>query len=270
MDPIQIISAGVIVAAACALQSMVGFGAGLFGIPLLVWSGMTLPDAITVTVVAAGVQVSWGAWRYRHEIPWRPILPLILYRFLTLPLGVAALGVVVMIGRDAVQQAVGWGLLTVVAIIQLSRVEPRERVGGSWGAAVGLSSGFLSGLLGMGGPPIVLWVMAHDWNAHRARAALWVLSMTGIPVTLLLLGWRFGGGIADAAWVGLICIPFMLLGSLLGFRFNGRFSRVRLRQASVALLVLIAVGSIVSPMLREEAPVVGAVAAEASPPARDE
>ena len=38
---------------------------------------------------------------------------------------------------------------------------------------------FLLGLCGMGGPVMVLWVLAHDWPMNKARAFLFFLFTTG-------------------------------------------------------------------------------------------
>lgn len=233
--------------------------------PSRCWSGLGLPAAITVSTVTAGSQMLLGIWRYRREIPWKPILPLVFYRFVTLPLGVMLLGVVVLIGREAVQQAVGWGLLTVVVLMQVSKVRPRQHVAAGWGAASGLSSGFLSGLLGMGGPPVVLWVMAHDWAANRARAAIWVINGVTLPVVLGLLGWEFGSHILGTMAMGLICVPFALIGAFLGLRFNAVLSGARLRRASVAMLILIAAGAILKPMFQGRPDVQIVPAAKATP-----
>ncbi len=50
MDTTQIILVSVALVSACALQGAVGFGAGLFAIPLMVWAGVDLPSAIMITM----------------------------------------------------------------------------------------------------------------------------------------------------------------------------------------------------------------------------
>jgi hypothetical protein len=39
----------------------------------------------------------------------------------------------------------------------------------------------LAGICGMGGPPLVLWAMAHDWPADKVRAFLFAcFAATGV------------------------------------------------------------------------------------------
>ena len=41
-------------------------------------------------------------------------------------------------------------------------------------------SGVLAGLCGMGGPPLVLWAMAHDWPTQRIRGFLFAPGASAI------------------------------------------------------------------------------------------
>ena len=50
-----ILGAAAAVGCASVLQSAVGFGAGLFAIPILVWLGLSLPEAIAVLLGVVAV-----------------------------------------------------------------------------------------------------------------------------------------------------------------------------------------------------------------------
>ena len=49
----------------------VGFAAGLFGIPLLVIAGISFPDAVAMSLVAAAPQNLIPCWQLRREIDFR-------------------------------------------------------------------------------------------------------------------------------------------------------------------------------------------------------
>ena len=240
---------GVVVGAGCLMQAIIGFGAGLFAIPILVWLDLELPQAIAVMVTASGSQVIWGAIRYRAHIQWRPVLPVALGRAACLPLGILLLGLVAGMGQETMKQTVGAGLLLVVGLQWVARVTPRQQLHWGWGGVVAVSSGFLGGVLGMGGPPLVLWTSAHNWTANQQRASLWAIFTIGLGPTLGLFYWKFGRDILQAMLLGLTCIPFMVAGSTLGFRVGGRLASAHLRQISLVVLFLLGLASIIAPML---------------------
>src|SRR5262245_65622591 len=53
------------------VQGAVGFAAGLFGIPLLMLAGVTFPDAVAISLVAAAPQNIIPMWQLRREIDFR-------------------------------------------------------------------------------------------------------------------------------------------------------------------------------------------------------
>ena len=87
--------------ASSIVQGAVGFAAGLFGIPLLVLSGISFPDAVAIILVAAAPQNMIPAWRLRREIDFRRALRPLLIRYAFLPLGVAVLWLVGQGGKSA-------------------------------------------------------------------------------------------------------------------------------------------------------------------------
>ncbi len=249
MDTMQIILIGLSLVSACALQGAVGFGAGLFAIPLIVWIGGNLPAAITITMGGILVQTMWNIYRYRGHVGVREVLPIFGLRMLTMPIGVALLGLLVTTGPAHVKQAVGAMLLLVLAVQWLLKVQPRERVGWGWTVLAGGSSGLTAGLVGMGGPPVVLWVMAHDWSSKKSRSFLWLTYLLLIPFNLLLLVYRFGDEIWGSLLLGLCLAPLVVAGSEAGMRLGAMMSRQRLRLAALVLLLLLAVASILGPLL---------------------
>jgi uncharacterized protein len=213
MDTTQMMLVSVALISACALQGAVGFGAGLFAIPLMVWAGVGLPAAIAVTLGGVVVQTGWNLYRYRGFVRFRDTLPLFFLRVLTLPVGVGLLGVLVTFGQVRVKQAIGVMLLLVLGFQWVLKVKPRERVCWCWTVLAGCASGLTAGLVGMGGPPVVLWVMAHDWPAKKSRAFLWATFLMLSPVNALLLVYEFGGEMWWWMLLGLSLAPLVVVGS---------------------------------------------------------
>jgi len=245
----QLILVGASLVVACAIQGAVGFGAGLFAIPLMVWVGMNLPDAIAVSLGGVMVQTGWNLYRYRSHLRLRDTLPLFALRVLMLPVGISLLGVLVTFGPSRVKQAIGTMLLLVLVVQWALKVRPRQRVAWGWTALAGCASGLSAGLVGMGGPPVVLWVMAHDWPAKKSRAFLWATFLMLTPVNAALLAYGFGAGIGWWLAYGLCLAPLVVVGSEIGLRAGALMSRHRLRAAAFGLLLLLAVVSMLGPIL---------------------
>lgn len=226
-----------------------GFASGLFGIPLFLLAGLTLPQAIALSLVSAAVQNCTAAWQLRHEIDFRAAIRPMLIRFAALPAGVAALQWLGEENKDEASQLVGVVILTIVALQWLLRVEPRPKLHVAWEwLAFGLG-GFLLGLCGMGGPPMVIWIMAHDWPMARGRALLYYLFATGIPLQALFLWLAFGQSVLVAMGLGVVLSPLMLIGVHAGLAIGRRIPDRVMRPLAMAVLVLIGLVSIVLPWL---------------------
>jgi uncharacterized membrane protein YfcA len=233
--------------ASSIVQGAVGFAAGLFGIPLLVLAGVSFPDAVAMSLVAAAPQNFIPAWQLRREIDlslvWRPML----IRFALLPLGVLALWLVGQSSKETASQVVGVLVLAIVATQWLLRAAPRPRLHPAWEwLAFGLG-GFLLGFCGMGGPPMVLWVLAHDWPMNRARAFLFFIFATGLVPQGILLWLFFGGEVLDAMLLASLAFPAVVLGLSAGLALSRLLPDWALRLASVLTLVLIAISAIAAP-----------------------
>lgn len=234
---------------AAMLQGAIGFGLALFAIPLMVWAGIELPVAIAVVQVVAATQMGWGCWAYRRHIDWKPAVGVNLCRLVTLPLGVATLVYLVATGPEPVKMAVGVTLLLVVGVRVAARIQPREKVRWWWAALAGMVSGYIGGLVAMAGPPIVLWVTAHRWSSQKIRAMIWITLLPTNPVSVVLLIWQYGMPVVWGALLGAALIPVSLAGAMMGMRLGGRMSVEHLRAAALVVLVLLALASIIEPLL---------------------
>jgi uncharacterized membrane protein YfcA len=235
--------------AGAAVQGTVGFGLGLVAIPLLVWAGLSLPTAIGVTLPVVLVQTSFNCWQCRRELPWREALPMFLLRAVSMPLGVWLLGEVAEFDAGRTKQMIGVFLLLVVGLQWWAQPMPRPRVPFFWTALAGSLSGFMAGTVGMGGPPVSLWVLAHDWSPARQRAFLWLTFLLIMPLQAGLLIGRFGQPLVTAIGLGIAFTPSTLCGAWLGGYFGSLLSKSRLRQAIQCLLLVIAIRSLIAPSL---------------------
>jgi len=231
------------------LQSAVGFGAGLLAIPLLIWVGVGLPKAIGMMLGVVTLHAGYNCVLARKDIRWKPIVPMTLLRWASMPLGGWVLETFLLENRAAAKQAVGAVLLLSLLVTAKSTADPRPLLHRGWLWLAGISSGILAGAVGLGGPPLILYALNHDWTNERTRAYLWTLYLLGSPVTVLILAWRLGGSAIENAMIGMAHAPVVWLGSHIGLRLAKANSREALRRVSFAALAAIALLSIAAPWL---------------------
>lgn len=243
-------SVSLILFASSIVQGAVGFAAGLFGIPLLMLSGISFPDAVAISLVAAAPQNIIPAWQLRREIDFRRTIKPMLIRFAMLPVGVFALWLIGHERKELASQLVGAIVLGIVAVQRISQTQPQKRLHPAWEwLAFGLG-GFLLGFCGMGGPPMVLWVLAHDWPMNRARGFLFFIFAMGVVPQGLLLWLFFGTEVLDAMLLAAAALPALVVGLWVGLAISRVIPDRWLRVASIAILVLIAASAIFMPYVQ--------------------
>jgi len=196
--------------AAALLRGFTGFGFGLAAVPLL---SLALPPAKVVPfVVALQVIVGVGGLRgAARQCDWPAVAMLCPGTVLGIPLGLALLTA---LQPDAVRLAIGGVILASVVLLWRGfRLPPRPSY--VIVALIGLSSGVMSGLASMGGPPVIVYLMALSQRAVTVRASTIVYFMFTGTVSLLLMLWR---GLIDREIVvwSLASVPVLIAGSYAG------------------------------------------------------
>jgi uncharacterized membrane protein YfcA len=234
------------VAGAALALGLGGFAKGVvgFALPLVALSGMGsfLPFETAVallilpTVVANvfqslrdGVGAALGSFRSH----WRLILPLMVMITLSAQL-LVALPDRILFG--------GIGLLiTLFAISQLAGWRPRiaQAHRRAWQWATGLVGGFVGGIAGIWGPPVVMYLIATDTpkvETVRVQALCFLFG------ALVLVGAHVASGVLNpvtapmSAWLVLPTVGAMFAGYLIQDRLDQR------RFRAVTLMVLVAAG----------------------------
>lgn len=196
--------------AAALLRGFTGFGFGLAAVPLL---SLELPPAKVVPFVVT-LQVIVGVGGLRHAwrlCDWRAVRGLSPGLVAGIPIGVAVL---IAFGANPVRLAIGGVILASVLLLwrgfRLPPVPSRVLT-----AAIGLLAGVMSGLASMGGPPIVVYLMALSHRAAVVRASSIVYFMLSAALSLLLMIWQ---GLIDREvllW-SLASVPVLIGGTYAG------------------------------------------------------
>jgi len=245
----QLIIVALILMGASMIQAMIGFAFNLLAIPLLIWSGLSLAESVAMTSIPILVQLSLNSLKLRQYIVWRDLPLPIAVRFATLPVGIGLLYAVNALDTTTIKQVVGVILLGIVLVQLFVRFKPRQHLHRLWdGVAFGLS-GVMLGMTGMGGPPVVVWLMAHDWEPMRTRAFVSILFLVSAPVQITLLYWKLGSEVTHAFIWGVEALPLVIIATLIGIRIGNTFDKKKLATAVNLFLFFTAVVSIVSPYL---------------------
>lgn len=248
MDAVLILLILAIMSFAALVQAAVGFGAGMIAIPLLIWAGLDLPAAIGLMAAGTGGQLTFKVIRYRKQIDWRLVLwPMSAARVVGYVPGFVALWWLAGSSTAVVKQVVGAVVLLALFMQLALRVKPREHLHEAWAWLAGLFSGLFAGAVGMGGPPTVMWVLAHDWPSHKARQYLWASFWVLMPIYLTVLLIMFGWGELKYMGLGVATLPVVLLGTAGGLWIGHRIPKRQLRWAMVGLLVVLGVVSVAGP-----------------------
>ncbi len=251
MSPWSYVLAGAILGLAGVAQSAVGFGYALFATPLLVWIGLPLEQTIALVATCSLIQAGLGARHLRADTPWR--LSFIATAVRMAGVGIGTLGLLRLTTLDParIRLAVGALLCLLVAVQFCWRPKPVDRSHWGWAALAFSISGLLSGISGMGGPPLVLWAMAHNWSSHRTRGFLFAVFLTAIPLQLVLLTFTFDTArILRAILIALAYSPLVWFGTRIGLRLGHRISKEKLRIVAYLFLLAIGLSAVVPALLR--------------------
>jgi uncharacterized protein len=246
---IQIIQIVLTVFCSSAIQNIIGFGFGLFAIPVLVSIGATLPQAVVIVVLTSIVQRTHLVISLRTHVHLQDIKSVLPANFIGLPVGILILSFIAKQQAPVVRQYIG-GLILLAVLLRVGiRVEPRDKLAVGWGYVAGFFSGLMSGVASTGGPPIMLWVHTHKWSNERARVFLSALTLPLVPLQLALLVWKFGAAILPALLPSLIAVPLVIAGGVGGIHLGKHLPVARLRAIAFVLLAIIGLINILRPFL---------------------
>jgi uncharacterized membrane protein YfcA len=231
------------------VQGAVGFASGLLGVPLLVLYGFPLLDATVINFVSTSVQNIAGAMHLSTHLKTRDVLWPTVLRCMGLPAGIAALHAAGAIDSDRVQQIIGAILLGSILLLGGLRLRPRDHLPPVWTIAAFLVSGFLMGFASIGGAPMVFYVNSLTWSAAKSRGFLFLCSSLLMPLMGVMLIVQFGAAIAPPALAALIVMPPLIFGLILGLKLGHRMDKRLFRRLTYALLTVIAIVAIVSPLI---------------------
>ncbi len=218
--------------AASVLRGFTGFGFGLAAVPLL---SLALPPTqvvpfvvvLQVIVGVGGLRQAWG------QCDWRSVGALAPGLLIGIPIG---LSILTAFPPNTVRLAIG--LIIAASVIVLWRGASLSRRP-SWPItlAVGTVSGVISGLSSMGGPPIVVYLIALRHSAAVVRASSIVFFMLSGLTSMVPMTVRGMIGHEVLVWSAL-SVPVLVGGSWIG---TWGFHRARPHHHRATALIVLSV-----------------------------
>jgi hypothetical protein len=240
----DVLQVGLVLMLTYSFQTAVGFAGGLLSMPVLVTLGYSVPMAVEMNVTAALLQSLVSAYSLREDIPWRLVsLPAFL-RVAGLFLGIAFLYQVQDLDREVLKQGVGFAVLGLTLLQMSLHPLPRENVSLHWTVLAGLCSGFGLGAVGMGGPFLVLWVMAHNWSSLKTRGTLFAAYIPGTIVGVIMGPLVFGQEVFYGLCVALLASPIILAGIPLGMWIGKLIPKPMLKKIAYLTLLFVSAKAI--------------------------
>lgn len=165
------------------VQRVSGFGLGIFAMLFLPHFMETHTSAASISCLLSCGTSSYNAIKYRKDIPYRIVLPLIFAALVTIPVAVRFS---VKVSADIFKIILGTVLiaLSIYFLFFDSRIKVKPSVTNS--LLAGGIGGALNGLFSTGGPPIVLYLTnAISENAVYFAGIQFYFAVTNIYATII-------------------------------------------------------------------------------------
>ena len=217
-----------------------GFGAAMISIPLLslLFGPQTALACLTTMEMPAQIQLLRMS---RREADWKQAAPMALGGIIALPLGT---WILVSIDQDLLRRLIsGIVLLLVVLLASGYRHTIPRRLGID--VAVGTVAGFLNGSTGLGGPPIIFYLLSGPYAPAAVRANITAFFQIGFVFVVASYFW-FGVLTPDRMLLGAVLAPFYVGGIWLGGRLFYKASEQTFRRIAYLLLAVIGCGTLFS------------------------
>jgi len=233
---------GIIILAASFLFAMLGLGGGMVYVPALNWAGYDLITvALPLGLLLNGLNTSFALIQFGRKklVDWKGGAFMAGAALIASPIG-ALTSKYVNQGNLKLLFAVAVLFAAIRMFSQANKEEPKEKASLQkrilWGVVVGLSIGFLGGMLGIGGGFVFAPVlMALGYKTKEAAAT------TAFVVTFSSFS-GYLGHMADGPmnWpLTLILIGAVIIGSQFGARFMSNQAKPKMVKKIYAIVLII-------------------------------
>ena len=210
-----------------------GWGGAMVSMPFL--TILYGPVAALVIMIIGALLVAASLFPTAARIAdWRRMTPILIAMAVCVPIGNLLLFA---LEPNLIRRIIGW-LIVGASILILSGWRYSGPQGAGASATTGVISGLINGFVGLGGPPLVIYMLALKLSAAVQRAnALVFMAITSV----LVLGSTFvGGGVTlENSFLGVLTAPFQIAGGWLGARLFLKLPAELFKKFSLAALIVL-------------------------------
>lgn len=230
------------------VYTLFGFGSALIAVGLMALVSVPVKDVVVlILLVSIPVEVMVLARSYK-DVPWRSGFKLLIAIVPFIPLG----ALVLKFGRPLILllllgvALVAFGANFLLKARRGDQPEPRPPRWIQWPA--GALAGFLGGLFGTSGPPLVAYLHAAGLPQQQFRLQLFLIF--NVMTWVRCISYAATGQITVDRLLGaLMLLPGVAIGAFIGSKLTLSLSERRFRQLVSVALILIGL-SLVIPHLR--------------------
>ena len=234
----DLIWAMVITFAGGLMLGYTGWGGAMVSMPFLtILYGPV--EALVIMIIGALLVAAYLFPTAARIADWRRMTPILIAMAVCVPIGNLLLFA---LEPNLIRRIIGW-LIVGASILILSGWRYSGPQGAGASATTGVISGLINGFVGLGGPPLVIYMLALKQSAAVQRAnTLVFMAITSV----LVLGSTFvGGGVTlENSFLGVLTAPFQIVGGWLGARLFLKLPAELFKKFS--LVALIVLGGIVA------------------------
>ncbi len=232
---LPVMAAVAIGAVAGWVRGVTGFGAAMVMTPplsLLLGPHIAVPLTLLLEAFAAAPMLPAAA----RLAKWRILTPILVAALVCVPIGAYAMASA---EPDVLRRTIA--VIVIVFSILLfrgARYHGSQRLGTS--LALGGVSGTMLGATSIGGPPVILYLLAGPDPVHVSRANLTLyVAITSVVGLVALLA----RGVIDAHVLLLagVMTPFFMVGVVLGSKVFARLSDQRFRRFTTMFMLIVSV-----------------------------
>ncbi|MDF1794878.1 MAG: sulfite exporter TauE/SafE family protein, partial [Thalassobaculaceae bacterium] len=145
---------------------------------------------------------------------------------------------------DAETMRLAIGVMVLIAVVIIARGYQMTRPPASpLLTGTGMAAGFLSGTMGMPGPPVILLYLSSPLPVATLRATSIAFFLFTDMIALVSMLW-FGIITETVGWRALVLVPIVEVAVLVGRRLYGIADPIYVKRAALGLLVALAIAAI--------------------------
>lgn len=235
---LEVALVAVIALIAGVVRGFSGFGSALMVVPVMaaVFDPRVAVPAATAIHLLTSIQLLPEAVR---DCEWGRVIPLSVAGCIAIPVGAWFL---VTQDPDLLRRIIAI-LIIVFAVVMLRGWRYAGRTRGWAMAAVGAVGGLITGAATIGGPPVVMFLMAGPYKAAENRAAI-ILYFVFVQSVAMVMYWVGGLLVWEVVGVSLLVLPTLMIGTYIGQRLFRGASEEGFRRFALGFLLVIGVATL--------------------------